>query len=347
MAKRILIVEDFEENRLILEAILEDIYIVDVAEDGRSALEMLQKGDKPALVLSDVIMPEMDGFELLSRMKADPLLRNIPVVFITASAEEDKSLIAGAIDFITKPFNPEIVRLRVANHIELSSYRESLEDMVQEKTSEIITTKETFLETMATMIEYRSLESGEHIRRTKELTAILVKQLMLHPKYGFSLLMGNPNTISQAAPLHDVGKIGIPDHILLKPGRLTPEEFKIIESHSIIGCEMISTMMTDKYDEYLQHSYDIARHHHERFDGKGYPDGLAGEDIPLSARIVALVDVYDALVSERCYKKGMSHEEAMEIVRRESGTHFDVEIVKALEAVEDQLHDIYKSDGSS
>ena len=341
MTKRILIAEDFEENRLILEAILEDTYIVDIAEDGQQALDMLQKGERPALVLSDVNMPEMDGFELLAHMKADPLLRNIPVIFITASAEEDKSLIAGAIDFITKPFNPEIVRLRVANHIELSSYRESLEDMVQERTFELVSTKETFLETMATMIEYRSLESGEHIRRTRELTAILVKQLMTHPKYGFKLVMGNPLTISQAAPLHDVGKIGIPDHILLKPGRLTPEEFKIIETHSVIGSEMIATMMTDKPDEYLQHCYDIARHHHERVDGRGYPDKLKGDEIPLSARIVALVDVYDALVSERCYKKGMSHEEAMDIVKRESGTHFDAEIVRALVAVGDEVRAIY------
>ena len=341
MTKRILIAEDMEENRLILEAILEDTYIVDIAEDGQQALEMLQKNSRPALVISDIMMPEMDGFELLANMKADPALRNIPVIFITASSEEGKSLIAGAIDFITKPFNPDIVKLRVANHIELSNYRESLEIMVREKAQELISTKETFLETMATMIEYRSLESGEHIRRTKELTAVLVKQLITHPKYGFHLMAGNPSTISQAAPLHDVGKIGIPDHILLKPGRLTPDEFEVIETHAAIGSDMIATMMTDKQDEYLRHCYDIARHHHERWDGKGYPDGLAGEDIPLSARIVALVDVYDALVSERCYKKSMTHEEAMDIVNRESGTHFDAEIVQALSQIEDQVKAIY------
>ena len=275
-------------------------------------------------------------------MKSDPLLRNIPVIFITASSEEDKGLIAGAIDYITKPFNPEIVRLRVANQIELSSYRESLERMVEEKAWELIATKETFLETMATMIEYRSLESGEHIRRTKELTGILVKQLMNHPTYGFKLIMSNPVTISQAAPLHDVGKIGIPDHILLKPGRLTSEEFKIIETHAIIGSEMIATMMSEKHDDYLQHCYDIARHHHERWDGKGYPDGLSGEEIPLAARIVALVDVYDALVSERCYKESMSHEDAMDIIKKESGTHFDSEIVKALIEVEDKVCELYQ-----
>ena len=341
LSKRILIVEDQEENRLILEEILKDTYIIDTAENGRQALEIMQNGESPILVLSDVKMPVMDGFELISIMKADPRLHNVPVIFITASAEEEKSLSAGAIDFITKPVNPETVRLRVANHIELSNYRESLEEMVQERTRELISTKETFLETMATMIEYRSLESGEHIRRTKELTAVLVEQLLAHPRYGCELLMGDPVAVSRAAPLHDVGKIGIPDNILLKPGRLTPEEFMVIETHAAIGSEMIATMIKGKPDEYLKNCYDIARHHHERFDGKGYPDRLAGENIPLSARIVALVDVYDALVSERCYKKGMSHEEAMVIIKKESGTHFDPEIVKAMFDVEGQVQALY------
>lgn len=342
MAKRILIVEDLEVNRLILDAILSDIYTIDMAENGKQALQILQKGEKPALILSDVEMPVMDGFELLSAIKADPMLSHIPVIFITASAEEDKSLIAGAIDFITKPFNSQIVQLRVANHIELSDYRESLEKMVAEKASELISTKETFLETMASMIEYRSLESGEHIRRTRQLTTILTNHLITHPKYGLKLAASNLDAISQASPLHDIGKIGIPDHILLKPGPLTREEFQIIETHTVVGAEMINTMVVNKKDEYLQNCYDIVKHHHERWDGKGYPDNLAGEDIPLSARIVALVDVYDALVSERCYKKGMPHSQALAIVKEEAGTHFDPEIVKALEEVQSQVRAIYK-----
>lgn len=342
--KKILIAEDSNENRLILSAILEDTYAIELAENGKEALEILQKSEeKPALVISDVVMPIMDGFELVLHMKSDPLLTNIPVIFVTATAEEDKSLMAGAIDFITKPISPEIVRLRVANHIELSNYRESLEKMVEEKSSELIETKETFLETMATMIEYRSLESGEHIKRTKQLTEILVNALMLNPKYAFQLVTSTPTTIAQASALHDVGKIGIPDNILLKPGRLTPEEFKVIETHAEIGSDMIATMMVNKNDVYLQNCYDITRHHHERWDGKGYPDGLAGEDIPLVARIVALVDVYDALVSERCYKKGMSHEQAIEIIEKESGTHFDTEIVKTLIQVEGQVRGIYNN----
>lgn len=341
MSAQILIADDMEENRVILQTILEDSYILEMAEDGQQAYEILQNGYRPALILSDVVMPRMDGYQFLAKVKAHPELKTIPVIFITATGQEDESLAAGAIDFIAKPFNPDIVKLRVANQIELSTYRESLEKMVVQKARELIANKEVFLETMATMIEYRNLESGEHIRRTKELTEILVKQLLNHPKYGYTLSQAHPSSISRAAALHDIGKIGIPDHILLKPGKLTPDEFKIIESHAVIGGEMVKTMMLDDNDEYLQHCYDIARHHHERWDGKGYPDKLSGEQIPLSARIVALVDVYDALVSKRCYKNAMAHEQAMEIIKEEEGTHFDVEIVKALIDAEKQVKKLY------
>ncbi|MCL1988806.1 MAG: response regulator [Firmicutes bacterium] len=343
MSNRIVIAEDMEENRLILEAILGDTYDLDIAENGKKALEILQTKPNPALVISDVMMPEMDGFELLTAIKSDSELHNIPVILITSVAEEDKGLAAGAIDFIAKPFNSDIVRLRVSNQIELSSYRESLEIMADKRAQELIAAKETFLETMATMVEYRSIESGAHIRHIKELTAILVESLLSHPKYGAILRQGNPATIAQASPLHDVGKISIPDHILLKPGRLTPEEFNIMKTHAAIGSEMIATMMSDDNpDEYLRHCYDIARHHHERWDGKGYPDKLAGEKIPLSARIVAVVDVYDALVSKRCYKEEFSTEVAMDIIRKESGSHFDAEIVKIVEEIEYKFREVYK-----
>ncbi|MCL2017063.1 MAG: response regulator [Defluviitaleaceae bacterium] len=343
MSNRIVIAEDMEENRIILEAILGDVYDLDIAEDGKQALEILKNKPHPALVISDVMMPEMDGFELLANIKADSELCNIPVILITSVAEETKGLQAGAIDFIAKPFNSDIVRLRVSNQIELSSYRESLEIMADKRAQELIAAKETFLETMATMIEYRSIESGTHIRHIRELTDILVQHLTTHPKYGPILLQGNPATIAQASPLHDVGKIAIPDHILLKPGRLTPEEFKIMETHAAVGSDMISTMMTDgNPDEYLRHCYDIARHHHERWNGKGYPDKLAGEDIPLSARIVAIVDVYDALVSKRCYKDEMSTDAAMAIIRKESGVHFDAELVKAVEEIEHKFRSVYQ-----
>jgi len=342
MSKRILVVEDMEENRMLLEGILGDAYTLDMAENGKEALEILEAEEKPTLIISDVSMPVMDGFELLATIKNNPAVRNIPFIFITASANEDQSLLAGAVDFFSKPFEPHKIRLRVANHIELSNYRASLERMVEEKALELIATKETFLESMATMIEYRNMESGEHIQRCKALTAILVTQLAKHPKHGRRFAFVNPKNIIRAAPLHDVGKIAVPDNILLKPGRLTKEEFEIMKEHTTTGADMISLMMKENVnDEYLQQCYDIARHHHERWDGKGYPDGLAGKDIPFSARIVALVDVYDALVSERCYKKGMSHEEALVIIQGESGTHFDADIVKVMMEVEGKVRELY------
>jgi len=329
MTSRILVAEDMEINRTILQSILEDTYIIDMAEDGMEALGILEKEKKPALILSDITMPKMGGYEFLAHVKAEPKFQNIPFIFITASGEEDKGLAAGAIDFILKPFNPEIVRLRVDNQIELSAYRESLEHLVTEKAFELISTKEAFLETIVSMIEYRSLESGEHIRRTRDLTAILVEELLKHEEYGPELEAKNYRTISRASTLHDVGKIGIPDCILLKPGRLTHDEFKIIETHTVIGGDMIISMMKNGKDDYLMNCYDIARHHHERFDGTGYPDKLKGKEIPISARIVALVDMYDALVNERCYKDGMSFEEAADIIRKRSGTHFDEVVVTA------------------
>jgi len=340
MAIKLLVVDDQLENRMILEGILEDLYLIETAEDGEEAATILKNSSKkPLLVLSDIEMPLMNGYELMAIIKEDPDLRHIPVIFITSSQSEVEGLDAGAIDFITKPFSPEIVRLRVNNQVELARYRAELEELVEEKAGELIQTKETFVETMAAMIEYRSLESGEHIKRTKNLTEILVNQLLETETYGSQLRVLNPNTIVKASPLHDVGKIGIPDNILLKPGKLTQEEFKIIETHAIIGSEMITTMMTDKHDDYLQHCHDIARHHHERWDGQGYPDKLAGEAIPLSARIVALVDVYDALISERCYKKGMTHEQAMNIITNESGTHFDAEVVNAMIEAQDKIQE--------
>ena len=343
--ERILVVDDIEENRIILDAILGDLYKVTMAVDGADAFNILQTQERPTLIVSDVMMPNMNGYELVAKIKETDALRNIPVIIVTAQGEEAKALKMGAIDFINRPFNPDIVKYRVANHIELAAYRQSLESLVREKALELTSTKETFLDTMASMIEYRSLESGEHINRTKLLTGILVKRLMMQKEYRNELIACEPETLFHSAALHDVGKIGIPDTVLLKPGRLTPEEFKIIETHTVIGGEMIETMMTDKEDSYLRNCYDIAKYHHERWDGRGYPMGFSGKDIPISARIVALVDVYDALVSQRCYKASMSHEDAMAIIMQESGTHFDEGIVNAFLEVVSNVREIYDSIG--
>ena len=201
---------------------------------------------------------------------------------------------------------------------------------------QLVLNKENMLETLATVIEYRNLESGHHVKRTSILSRRLVDRLLDIPYYARQLNELHPESLLKAVPIHDIGKIGVPDNILLKPGRLTPQEFEIIKTHTTIGSDIIDTLMThDEADEYLLHCRDICRHHHERFDGKGYPDGLAGEAIPLSARILSIVDVYDALVNSRIYKPALPHDETVKIILEGSGTQFDPGVIQAFSDVQD------------
>jgi len=339
---KILVVDDIEINRFVLNEILSDTYEMDYAENGKEALDLLKSYEKkPHLVLMDVNMPVMDGFEANKLIKQDASLKKIPVIFITSSDEERKGLADGAVDFIAKPFDPEIVKLRVSNHIELSLHREHLETLVEKKSREIISAKEHFLDTMANLIEYRSLESGQHVTRTMELARLLVHALIKrNGAYAKQLLESDYISLIKAVPLHDIGKIAVPDSILLKPGRLTPEEFKVIETHTTIGGKVIKALMSKGEDDYLKHCYDICRYHHEHWNGMGYPDKLSGESIPLSARIVAIVDVYDALVSKRCYKDAFTHEEALDILKNSAGNHLDPEIVDTFVEINEQVREL-------
>lgn len=327
----VLIVDDSDISRILLREMLTDRFEITEASSGYDALELLRTMDeKPELLLLDIMMPHMDGYAVMAELRKDPLLMHIPVICITASDEEFKGLNAGAVDYVFKPFDPEAVKLRVSNQIELTRYRHQLERMVDEKAQELVSTKETMLETLADMIEYRSLESGMHIKRTQKLTEILVKHLLTSRIYGPLLANCNIKAMIKASALHDIGKIGIPDNILLKPGKLTPEEFDIIKTHTVIGSDIFNSLLQQQEDEYYRFCYEISRSHHERWDGSGYPDHLSKEDIPLSARILALVDVYDALVSTRCYKEAIPHDEAIHIIEQGSGSHFDPSIVDAL-----------------
>jgi len=331
----ILIVDDVEINRMILEDILCEDYNIEQAENGIEALTKLLGGIcKPSLVLLDIMMPEMDGFEVLETMRANELTKKIPVIFITAAdptENEAKGLSGGAIDYIVKPFANDIVKSRIDNQMELAMYRERLEQMVNKKVNELIAAKEKMLTTMASLIEYRSLESGEHVKRTSILTGMIAEILVKNPMFKDELIDKDYHIMIKAAPLHDVGKIAVPDDILLKPGKLTPEEFTIMETHTTKGSEIIRTMqLGEEEDLYLRHCYDICRYHHERWDGRGYPDKISGNEIPLSARIVSIVDVYDALVSQRVYKPPFSHEEAMKIIAEDAGKKFDASIVSDL-----------------
>jgi putative two-component system response regulator len=222
----------------------------------------------------------------------------------------------------------------VDNHLELKRYRDNLEETVDQKVRQLVRNKENMLETLAAVIEYRNLESGYHVKRTSILSRVLVDRLLDIPYYSRQLHELNSENLLKAVPIHDIGKIGVPDNILLKPGRLTPEEFEIIKTHTTIGSDIIDTLLThDEGDEYLRYCRDICRHHHERFDGKGYPDGLTGEAIPLAARILSIVDVYDALVNSRIYKPAFPHEEAVRLITDGAGTQFDPGIIDAFKEV--------------
>ena len=331
----ILVVDDVEANRIILETMLCEDYKIEQASNGIEALTMLLGGRcAPCVVLLDIRMPEMNGFEVLETMKQNESLKRIPVIFITAEGTEEaeiKGLSEGACDYITKPFTPQIVRLRVDNQVELYKYRSQLEVMVTKKANELTKVKDHMLETIANLIEHRNLESGEHVKRTSELTKIMLQLLIEDEVFYEELKNVDYNIITKAGTLHDVGKIMIPDDILTKPGKLTPEEFKIMETHTTIGSGIIDDALLYEEDEtYKRYCHDICRHHHERWDGKGYPDGLGGTDIPISARIVSIVDVYDALVSARVYKPAFSHEKAISILSEDAGTKFDPDMIRIL-----------------
>ncbi len=348
MTDSILIVDDVEINRIILKAILGDEYDILEAEDGQEALDILFNiGKMPQAVLLDIMMPGMDGFEVLAKMKANVITENIPVLFITAAdanINESRGLNEGAVDYIAKPFNSDVVKARVNNHIQLRRYRENLEYLLEKKIAEVIETHERTLETMASIIEYRSLESGTHIRRSSELSKLLLDRLM-SSEYARELSRLKPKTIVKAVALHDIGKVAIPDNILLKPGKLTPEEFDVIKTHTTIGSDIIDSIRQCTSDDagYLARAEEICRSHHERWDGKGYPDGLAGKDIPLAARVLSVVDVYDALVNERCYKPAMPHEEAVRIIMEGKGTQFDPIVIEAFDDVKEQFASMEKS----
>ncbi|MCL2046233.1 MAG: response regulator [Oscillospiraceae bacterium] len=335
----ILIVDDIDINRMILRDILENDYNVVEAANGAEAFDVLYGGTVcPTIVLLDIMMPDIDGFQVLERMKGDVNTKNIPVLFITAADSdetESRGLNAGAADYITKPFNHDIVKARVDIHVNLARYQHGLEELVEVKAAEVTRTYEQTLEVLATIIEYRNLESGAHIKRTTLLTEALVSKLLTVEMFRPVLMAENLHALIKASALHDIGKIGISDSILLKPGKLTPEEFDVIKTHTTIGSDIIDSISASLPDSnmYLKYAKDICHNHHERWDGSGYPRGVSLEDIPIAARIVSVVDVYDALVSQRCYKDAYSHQESLDIINEGKGTQFDPYILDILPEV--------------
>ena len=330
----VLIVEDTEENIDILIDILSDDYNLSVAIDGTTALESVYDIN-PDLILLDVMMPGISGYEVCKKLKEDPVTQHIPIIFLTAlsrDVDESKGLGLGAVDYITKPFNPALLKSRVKNHLELKQYQNVLEEMVAQKTHALVLTQEATIQSMAILAEYRDPDTGGHIQRTKNYVKLVAEYLHNNPLPNYNILKEDVLLMAQMAPLHDIGKVGIPDNILLKPGKLTAEEFEIMKMHSQYGGDAIARVQNLLGESsFLEIAHDIAKHHHERWDGTGYPDKLSGHDIPLAARIMALADLYDALATKRPYKEPMSHEETSAIIMKSGGTHIDPTLYRIFE----------------
>ena len=339
----VLVVDDMEINVEILDEILKNDYNVITAFDGTQALEKLRDSDlHPKIILLDLMMPNMNGRELFEILKKDKAFKRIPVIFITAENDSESDLLeAGAVDFINKPFLPEIVKLRVRNQIELKNYSDSLEEMVDIKTAEATKTLENTLQGLANVIEHRDLESGEHVKRTQMFVRALTDYLIeTNSVYADELKKLQPDIIMKSMALHDVGKIAIPDKILLKPGKLDPAEYEIMKTHTTRGREIIHELGDASASLYLKHCEDICYGHHERWDGKGYPQGLKENEIPLTARLASLADVYDALVCARVYKSAMPYEEAIKIIIEGRGTQFDPVMADAVAQIQDSFREI-------
>jgi len=303
----------------------------------------------PDLILLDINMPDMDGFQVCKRLKQDTRLMEIPVIFLSgmhATDDKVRGLNLGAVDYITKPFQIDEVLARVATHLNLRSLQKRVEfqRQVEEKIREISNAQSATIFALAKLAEYRDEDTGTHLERVREYCRILAKKLREESTYESSISEEFIECIQHAAPLHDIGKVAIPDSILLKPGKLTDEEFELMKSHTIIGAENMQ-MVYNNYsgNAFIGMGIEIALYHHERFDGRGYPDGLVGRNIPLSARIMAVADVYDALRSDRCYRKGFDHERVKSMILDQSGTHFDPEIVEAFIALEDEFRRIMET----
>ena len=337
----ILIVDDTPENLSVLGELLQSSYRVRAANSGRRALQIALGSPAPDLILLDVMMPEMDGFDVLAELRSKPATQHIPVIFVTAmdgTEDEERGLDCGAVDYITKPLRPAIVLARVRSQLELKQARDLLrnqntylESEVARRMTENQLIQDISILALARLAETRDPETGNHLRRTQEYVRTLANSLRDHPRFSDFLDDQTIDALAKSAPLHDIGKVGIPDYILLKPGPLTPEEWVIMRTHAKLGSDAIAQAELDatSHVDFLALAKQIAHYHHEKWNGSGYPDGLVGDAIPIAARLMALADVFDALICKRVYKSAMTFEEAREIITRDSGTHFDPDIVHA------------------
>lgn len=349
----LLIVDDTPENITVLGELLQPYYSVKVATNGQRALVSANASPRPDLILLDVMMPEMDGYAVLARLRDNPETADIPVIFVTAmdaADDETRGLEMGAADYITKPLRPAIVLARIRSQLELKHARDRmrhqnawLESEVQRRMHQNQSIQDASMRALASLAETRDNETGNHIIRTQKYVQVLCQELVRkqHPAL---LDTRYVELIVKAAPLHDIGKVGIPDHILLKPGELSENEWLIMRTHTTLGASAIERAIQDEKDQstfdFFHIAMEIARYHHEHWDGSGYPAGLKGEQIPLPARLMAIADVFDALLHRRCYKKPIPLDKALEIIEQGKGTQFDPIIVDAFLNCRNEIIDI-------
>ncbi len=350
--KTVLVVDDTPDNIALVSALLKDAYKTKIATNGEKALSIAGAETPPDLILLDIMMPEMDGYEVCARLKESEQTRDIPVIFLTAKAQiedEEHGLELGAVDYITKPISPPILLARVKTHLALKAAQDFLRDQnaileerVAERTQQLSAVQDVTILAMASLAETRDNETGNHIRRTQNYVRAVAVKLKEHPRFSNFLTDENIELLYKSAPLHDIGKVGIPDRVLLKAGKLTDEEFAIMKTHTTMGRDAIAAAeeKLDVTHSFLRFAREIAYSHQEKWDGTGYPEGLSGDDIPLPARLMAVADVYDALISRRVYKPPFSHEEACKIIKDGWGTHFDPDVVDAFLEIADECHEI-------
>lgn len=341
--QRILVVDDSEFNRKVLIEVLKDEYDTIEASNGREALDIINKNPATiSLVLLDILMPEMTGLEVLRTLNDTGISSLIPVILITAAdSEEEYGLNLGAVDFITKPFDTSVVKTRVKNHMRIKNSRDMLEELVSFNMNKSENIWEATIEMLANIIEFRSFENFKNYDRIKTITRILIDRLLESNIYTNEINSVGVNFILTAAPLCDMGKIFVPEYILFKGGKLTDDEFEIIKKHTINGAKIIKNCLKVASDKYVKCCEEVCLNHHENWDGSGYPNGLAGEEIPISARIVAITDVFDALVTGRPYRKAFKKIEAVKMIGDSSGKEFDPVIVNAFIQVADEICKVY------
>ncbi|HRL52960.1 MAG TPA: two-component system response regulator [Acidovorax temperans] len=348
----VLVVDDTPENLTLMGALLRDHFMVKVANNGEKALKIAISDTLPDLVLLDIMMPGTDGYEVCRRLKATAATRDIPVIFLTARSDPDDErmgLALGAVDYITKPISPPILLARVNTHLALKATADFLRDKsaylereVALRTLEVQAIQDVTIMAMTSLAETRDNETGNHIRRIQLYVKALAERLRNHPRFEAVLNERMIELLYKSAPLHDIGKIGIPDSILLKPGKLTVEEFEVMKTHTTLGRKAIedAERRLGMRVAFLSVSKEIAYSHQEKWDGSGYPQGLAGDQIPVSAHLMAVADVYDALINKRVYKAAFSHDQTCSTIVKGKGTHFDPDMVDAFVDIAEDFRSI-------